>query len=498
MKEPTQTILLLSDPFEPVADKLLEEENIYKIIFVTPSNVYLRTKADEVRSGQDINVDSNCEINVSLLKKRILYGYPLIDRWMLNRRYMWQQITQLLEYTISLIKIIKTHKPNIAVLETGAPHHLFTYCLDLALEYTSTPKYYLYGNSVDSKCIVFENHIKTKVISTTKYKADRAVKDLIAEIKANTSYRPKDSIGSLAPKLHHNFIYPISLWITRRLAKFLHRGIGVIDGGKSDKSVRAIGLPNLQPKLIELISISFAQYRYLKAINTVAIENISEVSGIDIVYVGHMVPEATSFPESFDYPEEIDVLLDLKHRFPDSKVFYREHPAIGLYSEFGHVHMQGIYKNIGFLKVLQDHQIQVVHPSVPMDLLRQRGCLFATKTGRVAIENSVLEHTTIIYGNPFYGTDLPFNISIRHLGNGCSVEKLKQTLKDSSHTQLAVQERLAARFSGAITNPGIGLGPVHDKQILQQYQLEFTNLVKCLLQMQSPKTLINLGMKADC
>ena len=183
-----------------------------------------------------------------------------------------------------------------------------------------------------------------------------------------------------------------------------------------------------------------------------------------------MVPEATSFPDSFEYPSEIDVLIDLKIRFPNSKIFYREHPAIHIYGEYGHIHYQGLHKNLKFFQLLRTLNIHLINSKMHISNVRKKNCLFATKTGRVAIENSVLGRSTIVYGFPFYGFNLPGTVHISNLRGDESVSDIKQfsTMKNAKYQ---ICKYLIGRFSGSIANPGIG-APGNDHLGNYNYELQ--------------------------
>lgn len=443
-------ILVMSEPHGELADSLLRS-GVSTLICATQGDVHVRTETEGVVSGKNINLKKKIEINVPEIKSYLLKSYPLIDRWVSKRQSVSTTVGALLEYTVSLIQVIGNNPPCVAVLETGAPHHLFTYCLDVALNYLGIKIYYLYGNAFDGRCLVVEGNKKISCFAVTDYSAEKAIREYVNRIQSAASYTPEDSIKSLAPLRHKSFGYAIYLHLRTMLSKY-RRGRLDTRGKGTEISLK---FPSI--KLLELIGILSEHRRYVALLEKCNHFHPGGIRENDVVYVGHMVPEATSFPESPDYPDEIDLLIDLKNRFPESKIYYREHPAIGIFSEFGQIHLQGLHKTPLFFEKLEALGIGIIPATIHISKIRESGCLFATKTGRVAVENSVLGLSTIIYGYPFYGTKLPLSIHVTSLPASATVQSVKNIAAIVSDPALAVNAYLVTMFSGTIENPGISL-----------------------------------------
>lgn len=470
-------VLVMSDPQGSLADGMLQSD-ISALLCVTQDNVHLRTRADGIVSGQQISRPQTIDMDLPALKAQLLKAYPLIDRWVSKRQSISTTLELLLEYTASLIQLIGNHRPHCAVLETGAPHHLFSYSLDVALNYLGIPIYYLYGNAFDGRCIVFNGNEKKSRLQVSTYSAQSVIDSYIDQVKRNATYIPADSSKSLSPYLHKWALYALYLRLRHSAASCYNR---LKSAGQSQKP-GAIKLSLPYVGLWQLLSILRAHKTYLELLAAQDPFDVASIQENDIVYVGHMVPEATSCPESPDYPDELDVLLDLKHRFPEARIFYREHPAIALYSEFGHIHFQGLHKCPSFHAQLSRLGIGIIPPSMHISKIRARSCLFATKTGRVAVENSILGITTLIYGYPFYGRQLPHAQCIDTLPPHTPVREVKARTAISDPA-LAVSAHLVEMFSGSIENPGIGLGP--NSNVRSLFDADLMKLVK-LLTTQAP------------
>lgn len=446
-------ILIMSEPRGSLADKIFELD-VDALLCVTPDNVHLRTPSSGIVSGEAIEAPNPINTDLPAIKEQLLKAYPLIDRWVSKKQSVSSTIELMLEYTSRLIRVISNHRPHCGVLETGAPHHLFSYCLDVALNYLRIPVYYLYGNAIDGRCTIVKGIEKISTVAVTDYSAANAVNDLISQVQREASYTPLDSLESLAPSWHAQPVSAIYLRLRQAASRCYRRFRNQVDRSLQADPIN-LCLPPIT--LWELFWIIKAHYEYLRLIRAQEKFDTSQIESDDIVYVGHMMPEATSFPDSRDYPGEIDVLQDLKNRFPSSKIFYREHPAISIYSEFGHIHLQGLHKSPGFYQQLSRLGIELIEPSIHISELRETGCVFATKTGRVAIENSILGIPTIIYGFPFYGREMPFAIAIDKLDMVTDIHQLSLNMKLSGHPAQVVGEYLKNRFSGSVPNPGIGL-----------------------------------------
>lgn len=467
------TILVMSEPDGSLADLLLKSD-VSTLICVTQDDVHLRFGSGGGVSGVNIDCPQKIEIDVPAIKQQLLKAYPLIDRWVSRNQSVSTSLGLLLEYTVSLIQIIGNYSPRVAVLETGAPHHLFSYCLDVALNYLNIKHYYLYGNAYDGRCVVFEGNDKRDVVRIPGYSAERAVEDYINEVQRSATYTPGDTSRAIAVSLHKWLPYAVYLHFRHMAAKCrLDLRERRLHSNASQINLR---MPHVG--LFEGVSILNEHRKYLKIINARGDFQLGQIQSSDIVYVGHMQPEATSCPEAPDYPDEIDVLVDLKNRFPDSKIYYREHPAIELFSQYGDVHFQGLHKCPSFYQLLVNLGIEVVPHSIHISKIRNRGCLFATKTGRVAVENSVLGIPTIIYGYPFYGVDLPLAFHISKLPARSTVQSIKGIAASTPDPVSAVKRYLITMFSGSIENPGIGLSP--NPGVRPAFEINFVRLINHL------------------
>lgn len=462
-------VLIISQPDGTLADALMKS-GVSALLCVTQSDVHLRSAAG-ISSGTAIALSGLIEIDIPKIKTQLLKAYPLIDRWVSRKQSMSSTLELMLEYTAALIQIIGSHPPHFAVLETGAPHHLFTYCLDAALNYLGVPAYYLYGNAFDGRCLVVKGNEKTELVKVTDYSAQANIDSYIHQVQRNVTYVPADSSKSLAPLLHNWRPYAIYLYIKQVAAKHYAR----LKPAPSDSRSSKISLCLPYVGLMELIRILNAHRQYRRLMHASGGFQAIRIQADDVVYVGHMLPEATSFPECPDYPGEIDVLIDLKNRFPKAKIFYREHPAIALYAEFGHIHFQGLHKSPAFYQQLTRLGIDVIDPGMHISKIRERGCLFATKTGRVAVENSVLGIPTLLYGFPFYGRNLPRAFHVNELAPKQSVQDIKARAANISEPVEAVRAHLVDMFSGSIENPGIGLGS--DEGVRRLYEASLVQLV---------------------
>lgn len=465
-------VLIMSGPDGSLANALFKAD-VSELVCVTQGNVHLRTRHGVV-SGSAIARPRPIEIDVPAIRAQLVKAYPLIDRWVSNRQSISMTLELLLEYTTTLIQIIGNHAPLFAVLETGAPHHLFSYCLDTALRYAGVPAYYLYGNAFDGRCLVVQGNEKNTFVRVGEYSAQKVVDRYIQDVQRNASYTPADSTNSLAPFLHKWQPYAGYLYLRQAAAKYYNRLKA--PSRHSDVSDVRLRLPYVG--FTELLGILNAHRQYRKLMNSDGPFQVGRIGAGDVVYVGHMVPEATSFPESPEYPGEIDILIDLKNRFPDARVFYREHPAIAIYSEFGHIHLQGLHKCPEFYRQLTRLGIEIIPPGMHISKIRDRGCLFATKTGRVAVENSVLGIPTLIYGYPFYGRDLPLTFHVGQLSPDLDVRDIKALAAKVQDPVAAIRSYLTTTFSGSIENPGIGLGS--DTSLRPQFEADVVRLVRQL------------------
>lgn len=466
-------VLIMSGPACSLAKALLKSE-ASELVCVTDGDVFLCTGENQVTSGTAIALPMNLAIDVPAIRSQLLKAYPLIDRWVSKSQSISTTIELMLQYTVTLIQVAGNYRPRCAILETGAPHHLFSYCLDTAMRYLDIPIYYLYGNAFDGRCLVLNGNEKNAFVPVSDYSAEKVVEEYIGQIQSNAMYTPADSSKSLAPILHKSRLYAISLYLRRDVGRLRSK----FKNWTKIREGTAVRLDLPYVGLTDLLAILRAHKKYQDLLASSAAFDAGRIEEGDIVYVGHMLPEATSFPESPGYPGEIDVLIDLKSRFPRAKIFYREHPAIALYAEFGHVHLQGLHKCSSFFEQLNQMGIVLIPPSLHISKIRERSCLFATKTGRVAVENSILGIPTLLYGFPFYGCHLPLAFHVSDLAPVLSVSDIKGMVAMVTDPVSAVRAHLLSVFSGSIDNPGIGLA--ENKQARTSFNFSIVQLAKIL------------------
>jgi hypothetical protein len=474
-------LLVMSDPDAKISQSL-HDAGIDSLLCVTPDNVHLCTEDGRRVSGREIKCPQAITIDIVALKSELLKAYPLMDRWISSKMPISTIVSTLLIYTISLVRIIANYPPYAAILETGAPHHLFSYCLDVALRYLSIKTYYVYGNGIDERCLIVSESDKSETVSINDYDGSQAIDQFLAAIRANQNYKATYTVQALSNLKNRSLIYASTLHLKASAEKLLKK----IIFSRRNYNTTKIRLSFGGVGLYEGFSIILRHQWYLKRISKFNFFDINTIYSDDIIYVGHMVPEATSFPESPDYPDELDVLLDLKCRFPNSKIFYREHPAINLYSQDGVVHYQGLHKNYEFYEHLTGLNIPIIPASCNMERVRQKNCIFATKTGSVALENSALGIITILYGYPFYGTDLPYAVPIRLIPMKASIEIIRDISNGLLKESEGLPTYLKKRFSGTIVNPGIGIGKTYphlrdefDKDLVRlAKKIEFINQEK--------------------
>lgn len=459
----------MSEPTGTLADALLKA-NVSELLCVTQDDVHLRSSSGQTMSGADIPAKSTIEIDTPTVRAQLQRAHPLIDRWVSRKMSISATLELMLEYTTRLIRIIHNHQPVFALLETGSPHHLFSYCLDIALQYNSIPVYYLYGNVFDGRCVVFLGNEKHAHFSSSSYSAEPSIASYVDEVQGRARYTPADSIKSLAPARHQWLTFALLLKLRQTASRFVRS----LRDPSHDFSSNIIALRLPRIGLLETLQILRAHEAYQRLLGSDSQFDLSQVRPDDIVYVGHMLPESTSFPECPDYPGEADILIDLRNRFPDTTLYYREHPAISLYSEYGHIHLQGLHKSPSFYRQLQRLGVRIIPQTLHISTIRERECLFVTKTGRVAVENSVLGIPTLVYGYPFYGRDLPLTLHIAELPAKASVHDVKASVNVPDAVQ-AVKAHLVRMFSGSIANPGIGLGSNGDAR--PEFEADIVRLV---------------------
>jgi len=118
------SILVMAKPNTAIVDSLVQT-HFDEVICVNEDDVHIRFQSGDITSGSNIILRLPVEIDVVSIKKEILAAYPLIDRWVSYKKSLSTSVGELLDYTVSLIKVIGSYRPDFAILETGVPHHLW-------------------------------------------------------------------------------------------------------------------------------------------------------------------------------------------------------------------------------------------------------------------------------------------------------------------------------------------------------------------------------------
>jgi hypothetical protein len=133
--------------------------------------------------------------------------------------------------------------------------------------------------------------------------------------------------------------------------------------------------------------------KYNKIVQDVSLED-------EFVFVPlHYEPERTSNPDGGHYYNVYDMLVSLRSYVPSNiKIIIKEHPLQFAKTLHGHRGRSALfYQSISMLP-----NIQFAKLDVSSDILIKKSILVATQTGTAALEASILEKKSLVFGSPWF------------------------------------------------------------------------------------------------
>lgn len=285
---------------------------------------------------------------------------------------------------------------NKCVLGTAASHHVSTLMLEIACQISGIEQIFEYYIFLEDRVLPLKQSKSIKdrspvdgVISNFSYAGH-----LEAWARNGYSAISHENLSTASK----NFYFALILITAKRLRNALWRirSRGIKQSVEQRERIKSTGL------LRDLQILN----RQRKALLTLKHYIQSDVQKCAQMLVGsrprflimaHFQPEATSFPEGGEWHNFIDIAIELRKKFPEVQILYKEHPASFYYSFLSRNSNVGIMRSPNYYR-----------------LLNQLGCIFVDETfqeslalpltisGSVTLERSLRGLPTIVMGEPWY------------------------------------------------------------------------------------------------
>ncbi len=363
--------------------------------------------------------------------------------------------------TLSILAIaekMSAAQINKCVLGTAASHHLSTLMLEIACQISGIEQIFEY--------YIFENRVLP--LRQSKSIKDRSpVGGMISNYSFAGHLETWARLGYSA--INHenssnaskNFYVAFLLICVRRFRNALWRIRlrGIKHPMEQRERLKSFGLRRDLQILSRQKRAMITLNRFIQSDD----QNIAIKPGNSHPYfliMAHFQPEATSFPEGGDWHNFLDIVVELRKKFPDLPILYKEHPASFYFSFLSRNSNVGIMRSPSYYK-----------------LLRQLGCVFVGETncniqgplaipvtisGSITLERSLQGLSTVVMGEPWYKgipgmlrlediTNLQFPLkfsatiqseTITFLDNMLSGKTFKNRLLSLDHDGLPISESL--------------------------------------------------------
>ena len=127
-------------------------------------------------------------------------------------------------------------------------------------------------------------------------------------------------------------------------------------------------------------------------------------------------PEAATSPEGGLYDSAASLAFELRSRFPNSQILYKDHPNSVSFILSDNLSLAGAYRSKSFLQLLHSLNVDLINGEEFDRLNKENQIFVVTLTGTIAIERSLQGKPTIVAGLPYYGR-IPLTYTLDELTN---------------------------------------------------------------------------------
>lgn len=454
-------ILLLANPRNSVIRKI-DEHTKCKISYLYRNQLFVRDK-DNLKDVEHDTARGQQDFDNNYAKRLILNYKSCLTRW--NKEFMKEEnISYIILAILKIYTFLKKEQCTAAIFFTASPHHLGTIMVDIACTMANVKRTFLYPAVFNKKVLpitkqkdyassIYE-YSNTKI---SKHKARSDIQDFLEN--ANRKELPLTN-----QKIRSNIINTIPFMIKEIGITLMKKIVRLSRDQKTNRGINSKYI--LQPDLIEaserkniiktliLISKQIKYNKYMSRLikeNKRILDNIKSNNFMLCIYPG-IEPEATTTPEGGIYESIAALATDLRLKFPNIPILYKEHPNVISYILDNNLSSAGAYRNMNFLRLLEELNIIVVDNLIIENNMAEKNIIPVTLTGTIAIERSLQGKKTIVAGIPYYGA-MPGTYKLNNLN-------LNDLLEAGKEEQIAIKafKYLENLLDGKMIDNPFGIG----------------------------------------
>jgi hypothetical protein len=384
--------------------------------------------------------------------------------------------TALLIYAIS--GDLKKFNIKTAYFMTSVTHHVDSLIFDLACSLNKINKIFMYREVIAARLVPFvqKNDIPSRTFlnkSISKYRYNEALNAFISN--KNKNLPPKTNYEH---KRYSSFLFAFFICFFKD-CRFIFSMLKSFFKPSNKNIFNFIYKTYPFQFTSQLVRAKLAFDFYIKEqMTNQQILLDQKKYGPVLLISANFQPEATSFPEGWQFSNHIDLVLELRRKGYDKKIFYKEHPDSFFYIIGKGPTCAGIFRSVDYYKQLLALGCILVPRdfNLSVDSGQNINYLPVTISGSIGLERALFGFHTIVAGYPWYQKNLPGILSLDSIK---SLKKIKnEWLKfNDRNAKNAYKFMLDNLNNKTVVNAaGIGDSPVNNL-IIKSYLREFRKLI---------------------
>ena len=387
---------------------------------------------NKIHAWDDIDHDYFGDFDIDHMEamKLIKDRMEIWHRWVSNVDQYEMLLREAMLHSVQLAFLLKKNDIKAAIFHTSIVHHIDTMVVEVACIIAKIKLIFLYSNVIDTRLVPMLQ--KRNVSDRVAINADVSIYDSRKSIESfirNKKLNKPPVHNALVSNLGQIFLIAVfyNLLLTAYNLFFQRVRVGQLH---LNSFLNYTFFDHL--RLIQRQRKAILFYKS-NCISKEKIESYKLLKVKAVIIAAHYQPEATSFPEGWDFSNHIDMILEIRRKGYKGPILYKEHPGSMLYFE----------------KIVGMTRVGMYRSKIYYEKLTSLGCLFlpfeyeldikddwyipATITGTIALERALIGNSTLVFGYPWF-KNCPNIINIKNFSTKLLVKhnKPKERLREQS------------------------------------------------------------------
>lgn len=330
---------------------------------------------------------------------------PMWTRWISHaEQYEFVREKSLISI-YEIFHMLKFYKIEYIIFHTAIAHHLNSSILSIACCLARIKQIYLYAESINARLLptIQTGDIGSRVpinFEVSDFDTSKTIENFLIN-KMNFKAPAHQSKNA---KWKENLLIAIFFSLIINTVKKIKKDNSYRD---SKKSIFPLNIS--ANSFIEDLRVLNNQRSYLKMFSNYKISNESLKklklnNKPKILIAAHFQPEASSFPEGYNYHNHIDLIISIRNKKYKEKIIYKEHFASNKYLDYPFALTKvGVSRSRSYIELLQNYGCIFLDSNYQLSINEDFNWYIpVTISGTIAIERSLAGLHTIYAGNPWY------------------------------------------------------------------------------------------------